>query len=83
MPGLKKKFLYAADFAKASLDDLFSADKLKKASLLSADYFSNAILVNQGNLNFTIQALPWQAQLSSYKDAVTVDANGDSLPIYY
>jgi hypothetical protein len=25
-------------------------------------------------------ALPWQAQLSSYRDAVVVDANRDSLP---
>ena len=31
-------------------------------------------------MNFTAKALPWQAQLSSYRDAVVVDANGDSLP---
>jgi len=28
MPFLKKKYLYAGDFAKASLEDLFSAAKL-------------------------------------------------------
>ncbi len=80
LPSLKKKFLYAEDFAKASLQDLFSIDKLQKADTLSADYFSNALLINDGKLNFTIQALPWQAQLTPYKDAVVVDANGDSLP---
>lgn len=80
LPGLKKKFLYAADFARASLDDLFDKEKLNKATVMNADYFSNALLINQGNLNFTIQALPWEAQLSSYKDAAVVDANGDSLP---
>ena len=31
-------------------------------------------------MNFTVKALPWQAQLSSYRDAVVVDANGDNLP---
>jgi hypothetical protein len=80
LPFLKKKFLYAADFAKASLDEIFPAQKLKDATVLTADYYSNAILINNGNLNFTTQALPWQAQLSTYRTAVVVDANGDKLP---
>jgi hypothetical protein len=53
---------------------------LRKADTLSADYFANAVLINDGNLNFTVNALPWQAQLSSYRDAVVVNANDDSLP---
>jgi enediyne biosynthesis protein E4 len=80
MPGLKKKFLYAKDFAAANLQDLFPPDKLQKADTLVANYFSNAILINKGNLEFRVQAMPWEAQLTSYRDAVVVDANGDSLP---
>jgi hypothetical protein len=80
IPDIKKKFLYAGDFAKASLEDLFSAGKLKKADTLIADYFANAILLNRGGLNFTIQPLPWEAQLSPYRDAIAIDANNDSLP---
>jgi hypothetical protein len=80
LPNLKKKFLYAKDFAKADLNDLFSEDSLRKADTLTANYFSNAILLNDGHLNFTVEALPWEAQLSPYKDAAIVDANGDSLP---
>jgi len=80
MPAMKKSFLYAKDFAKATLEDLFSADKLRAAELLTANYFSNAVLINEGNLNFRVQALPWEAQLSPYRDAVVVDANGDDLP---
>ena len=80
LPILKKRFLYAEDFAKATLPDLFSTDKLEKATVLSANYFSNAILINNGHLNFTIQALPWQAQLTSYRDAIVINANNDSLP---
>ena len=80
MPALKKSFLYAEDFAKASLKDLFSEDKLRKADTLTANYFSNALLLNDGHLNFRVQALPWEAQLTSYKDAIVVDANGDNLP---
>ncbi len=80
LPTLKKKFLYAEDFAKADLAKIFTSEKLDKAELLTANYFSNALLINQGNLNFTVQALPWQAQLSPYRDAVVIDANHDNLP---
>ena len=77
---MKKKFLYAEDFAKASLEDLFTISKLQQADTLTANYFANAILINQGNLNFKVQALPWEAQFSPFRDALVVDANGDSLP---
>ncbi len=80
MPGLKKQYPNAGDFARASLTDLFSSDKLAAADVFTADYFSNAVLINHGNLNFTVQPLPWQAQLAPYRDAVVVNANNDSLP---
>ena len=80
MPVLKKKFLYAEDFAKASLQEIFGADKLKGSELLTADYFSNAVLINNGNLQFEVKAMPWQAQLSPYRDAVLINANNDNLP---
>lgn len=80
MPSLKKKYLYAEDFAKASLKEIFGKDKLKSATVLEADYFSNAILINNGNWDFTLKELPWQAQLAPYRDAAVVDANGDDRP---
>ncbi len=80
MPIIKKRFLYAKDFAKASLNDIFTKEKLESADTLTANYFSNAILLNDGKLNFSVHPLPWQAQLSTYKTAVVVDANGDNLP---
>ncbi|MBP6025108.1 VCBS repeat-containing protein [Ferruginibacter sp.] len=80
MPILKKKYIYAADFAKASFSDIFSAAKINTSVISTADYFANAILINNGNLNFTTAPLPWQAQLTSYRDASVVDANNDNLP---
>jgi enediyne biosynthesis protein E4 len=80
MPYLKKRYLYASDFAKASLQDLFTKEKLDGAQTLTAGYFANSVLINQGNMQFTVQALPWQAQLAPYKDAVLINANNDSLP---
>jgi enediyne biosynthesis protein E4 len=80
MPFLKKKYFYAADFSKAGIEDIFPAEKIKEADILYADYFSNALLINNGNLNFTLQALPWEAQLTSYRDATLTDVNHDKLP---
>ena len=80
MPLLKKNFLYAADFARAGLADLFNADKLGAAGVLQADYLSSAVLINKGGLQFDVQPLPWSAQLSPIRDAVVMDANGDALP---
>ena len=80
IPAMKKKFLYAEDFAKASLDGLFGSAKLKEAELLSVDYFSNAVLINDGNWNFTVKELPWEAQLTSFRDAVIVNADNDDRP---
>ena len=80
IPGIKNRFLYASDFARASLQEIFTRKKLMEADTLTANYFSNAILLNQGNLNFMVQPLPWQAQLTPYKDAIVVNANNDDLP---
>ena len=80
MPGLKKQFLYAEDFAKASLTDIFPQSKLDASQVFTADYFSNSILINDGNMHFTAQPMPWQAQLSPFKTAAVIKANNDSLP---
>lgn len=80
IPVIKKKYLYARDFTNATLGQIFSRDKLKGADTLVADYFSNAILVNDGKLNFSMHPLPWQAQLSPFRTGAIIDANGDKLP---
>lgn len=80
IPELKKKYLYAEEFAKASLSDIFKKGKLGSASLFTADYFSNVILINDGNWNFRLKELPWQAQLTPYYDAAIAEMNGDGRP---
>ncbi len=39
IPNMKKKFLYAEDFAKASLDEIFQDEKLKKPNVLYSQLF--------------------------------------------
>ena len=79
-PFLKKKFLYAEDFTKSPLQNIFGEEKMNKADKLKANYFSNAFLINKGNWNFTLQPLPWLAQLSTYKTAAVISYTNDSLP---
>ncbi|HTE27331.1 VCBS repeat-containing protein [Flavitalea sp.] len=80
IPVIRKKFLYAGDFAKATLPEIFDAEKLKAADFFQANYFSNAVLINNGRMQFDLKALPWEAQLTSFRDATVVNANNDSLP---
>ncbi|MFX8106644.1 hypothetical protein ABTK92_20280, partial [Acinetobacter baumannii] len=35
--------------------------------------------MNKGHLQFETNALPWQAQFTSFRDGVVTDANSDSL----
>ena len=80
MPMIKKKYLYAGDFAKASLTELFSENKLEGSAILSANWFYNTIFINDGKLNFKPVAMPMQAQLSPYRATAIIDANSDNLP---
>ncbi|HUQ67410.1 MAG TPA: VCBS repeat-containing protein [Flavitalea sp.] len=80
LPGLRKRFNYARDFAIASLEDIVSGRKLSEASHYSADYFSNCVLTNKGNMIFQLSELPWEAQLTSFRNAIVVNANDDKYP---
>ncbi|UON82766.1 VCBS repeat-containing protein [Dyadobacter chenwenxiniae] len=80
MPVIRKKYIFATDFAKASLGDLVGEDKLKAAQVLSADYFQNAVMVNDGKGNFEVKPLGYKAQWTPFYDAQIIDANGDKLP---
>jgi hypothetical protein len=80
VPAIKKKFLYAEDYAKASLEEIFGKAKLRSADVSVVTNMASAVFINNGNLSFTMRSLPWQAQLTSYRTAQVCDANGDALP---
>jgi hypothetical protein len=80
IPELKKKFLYAEDFAKASLSNIINSDKLENATLLMANSFSHCVLLNKGNMQFEVHELPWETQLTPIRDMMIVNANNDQFP---
>jgi len=80
LPMVKKSFLYAEDFAKATIDQIFSRAKLDAATVSTAYHFANTLFINEGNFKFRAEDLPWEAQQTAYKSGIVCDANGDKLP---
>ncbi len=78
MPALKKQFLYAEDFAKATTNDLLGMDKIKESQQLTATNFLHTLFINN-NGTFEVKPLPWETQVNHYRACVTYDVNGDKL----
>ncbi|MFN0037776.1 MAG: VCBS repeat-containing protein, partial [Saprospiraceae bacterium] len=77
LPSLKKKFLYAKDFAKASVPEIFGKDKLAKSVLREANTFSSMYFENTGGLNFKAHPLPDELQFSTLNAYALADLDGD------
>ena len=80
IPALKKKFLYAADFSKADMTDLFGGSKLGQAMLLTANTFESMVFINDGNLTFRGMPLPFEAQLGTVRSLSVLPSAGGNLP---
>ena len=59
---LKRKYPDYASFKNASIEDIFSKEQLETALELRAIQMASVMLINDGNFNFTMKELPWQAQ---------------------
>jgi len=77
MPMLKKKFLYAGDFAKAGMSEIFGSGRLNDAIVLAADHFEHTLFINRGGGRFDPVELPMETQFSACRDAQVFDHDGD------
>ncbi len=78
IPMLKKKYLMAKDFAKASVSELFGKEKLSKAVLRQADTFESMYFENTGQpFTYTAHVLPDELQFSTLNAAALQDLDGD------
>jgi len=73
MPALKKKFLYAENFAKAPLRDIFPNKKFDESVKKTVTCLASVLLINNGHANFSVKELPPQAQWSTIKAAIAID----------
>jgi hypothetical protein len=77
LPLLKKQNLKHVDYAQKAIQELLPEDKIKASLVREGNYFKSAVAINNGNGNFTLQALPAEVQLSCVKAILVQDLNGD------
>ena len=77
---IRKQNLKNVDYARKTVQDLFSKEALSKASVLSFTYGSSCIAYNRGEGKFDVQKLPVPVQLSSVNAILPTDINGDGKP---
>ena len=76
-PSLKKDNLRHSDYAKKSIQELFSPEALAGAQQLQFNYCSSVVALNKGNGSFNVQPLPLLVQLSSVNAICPTDVNSD------
>ena len=77
MPSLAEKFTTFNAFALASLDEIYTDDRLKKAEEFQINTLESGVLLNDGTGRFTFAALPRLAQASPGFGVVLTEVDGD------
>lgn len=79
MPMLKKKVLKYADYAKASMTDLFGPERLAKSIVHEVNEYRSGVFINEGG-DFDFFPLPEVVQYSEQKTIWSGDLNNDGFP---
>ncbi|MBS1932524.1 MAG: VCBS repeat-containing protein, partial [Bacteroidetes bacterium] len=79
LPSLKKQNLKHGEFAKKTIQDLFSNDMLKSSVVKEFNYCSSVVAINEGDGQFSLQKLPSMVQLSSVNAVQCLDVNHDGI----
>ena len=76
---LKKKYVKYADYADATINDIFPKEKIAAAQLFHCEELASGILYNDGNNKFSFKPLPLAAQFSKVSSIITDDFNKDGI----
>ncbi len=77
---LKKKFTRYHRYAKATLEDIFTAEQLRDVQVLEANHFEHTLFLNQGGTTFKPLSLPRYTQVSTVRSIRILDINQDGHP---
>ena len=77
IPALKKKYIKYKDYADATLEDIFDEKLLAGSTVLKCTESESVIFINNGDLTFTREALPVEAQFSKPQSILADDYDGD------
>jgi len=76
IPSLKKKLLYYKDYAKASMQSIFSEEVLNKASFMDLNILESTIFFNENGI-FVPKKLPNEIQYAPVYTITSTDLNED------
>lgn len=79
MPMFRKKYTRYNMYSGKTLDEIFTTEQKKGMQIFKANCFESGILINNGNNNYTYQALPEKAQLSTINDIIFEDFDKDGI----
>lgn len=77
VPSIKTKYIKHTDYAKAGFEDIFSAQQREGMTVRTVQTAETSILINEGNGQFSVKALPLQAQTSPIHGVLTGDYDRD------
>jgi hypothetical protein len=77
VPAVKKQFLFAKDYSKASFDEIFSGNKKEGLMHFSCNETRSCYLENLGGGKFRKHILPVEAQFSPINSIICDDVDGD------
>ena len=77
IPSLKKNALHHNEYAKKSINDLFSKDMMNKALVKQINYASTVVAINKGDGQYEIKTMPPLVQFSSIHSILSLDINKD------
>jgi hypothetical protein len=80
VPAIKKQFLFAKDYSKASFDEIFPGNKKEGLLKLSCDETRSCYFENLGGGHFKKHFLPAEAQFAPINSIVCDDVDGDGYP---
>ena len=76
---LRKKFVKYRDYAGATIETIFSKNKINPAKRNYCYQLSSCLLINKGDNTFSVQLLPAEAQFSKVYGTVVKDFNKDGI----
>ena len=79
MPEIKKKFLKYEDYAGKQMHEIFTEEQLKSVITRQVVEPRTCMMINKGNLNFTLKPLPAKAQWSQVMAIKSIDYNFDGV----
>ena len=79
IPSIKKKNLSFADYSKKSIQEIFTPEVVSNSIKKSVTIQESVIVMNKGNGNFQVKALPKEVQFSCVNTICVTDVNKDGI----